>query len=259
MTVFFSLKMSWLQHPPDFHICCNNEAAVLAKIRSECSEKMGDLLSKKKNIFVISCHVREKWEFSLLRQANLYALEQHQRDAMIRLLEKASKEALEEKVKGLGGDIRKTSAWSGGATLVPAASMVVDDWLITKEFKRYKTELGIPEEESDEFKKLDPTSKAKVRAALKPLTKITPKSIGTSLTAAFSLEVGIKPAFSSLPAGLIFLGPLSGGYRYTILVNILKNMAGAAFAILDGVVTEKNIASAAHVFTTSVFLNPQHS
>ena len=66
-----------------------NEAAVLAKIRSDCSKKLGDLLSKKENIFLISCHVREKWEFSLLRQANLYALEQNQRDAMIRLLEKA--------------------------------------------------------------------------------------------------------------------------------------------------------------------------
>ena len=126
--------------------------------------------------------------------------------------------------------ISKTSAWYGGATVVPVASMFVDDWLITKEFKRYKTKLGIPEEESDEFKKLDPTSKAKVSVALKLLTKITPNSIGTSLTAAFSLEVGIKPAFSFLPAGLIILGPLSGGYTYTILVNILKNMADTAFA-----------------------------
>ena len=216
-----------------------NEAAVLAKIRSDCSKKLGDLLSKKENIFLISCHVREKWEFSILRQANLYALEQNQRDAMIRLLEKASKEALEEKVKVIGGDIWKTSAWSGAAALVPVASMVVDDWLIKEEFKRYKTELGIPEEESDEFKKLDPTSKAKVSVALNLLTKILPNSLGTSLTAALSSEVGIKQAFSFLPTALLFLGPLSGGYTYKILDNILKNMADTAFAILDGVVTEK--------------------
>ena len=68
---------------------------------------------------------------------------------MIRLLEEASKEAPEEKVKGRGGDVWKTSAWSGGATVVPLASTFVDDWLITKQFKCYKTELGIPEEESD--------------------------------------------------------------------------------------------------------------
>ena len=79
---------------------------------------------------------RERWEFSLLRQANLHALEQNQRDAVIRLLEKASKEALEENVKSLGGDIWRSSAWSGGATVVPVASTFVDDWLITKEFKR---------------------------------------------------------------------------------------------------------------------------
>ena len=232
-----------------------NEPAVLGKIRSECLKKLGDLQSKKENIFLISCHVREKWEFSLLRQANLYALEQNQRDAMIRLLEKASKEAVEKKVKVIGGDIWKTSAWSGAAALVPVASMVVDDWLIKEEFKRYKTELGIPEEESDEFEKLDPTSKAKVSVALNLLTKILPNS----LTAALSSEVGIKQAFSFLPTALLILGPLSGGYTYKILDNILKNMADTAFAILEGVVTEKKIASTANVFTTSVSLNPQHS
>ena len=178
---------------------------------------------------------------------------------MIRLLEEASKEALEEKVKGRGGDVWKTSAWSGGATVVPLASTFVDDWLITKEFKCYKTELGIPEEESDEFKKLDPTSKAKVSVALKLMTKIFPNSIGTSRTAALSSEVGIKQAFSFLPTAVLILGPLSGGYTYKILDNILKNMADTAFAILDGVVTEKKITSTANVFTTSVSLNPQHS
>ena len=33
-----------------------NEANVLAKIRSKCVEKLGDLLSNKEKIFLISCH-----------------------------------------------------------------------------------------------------------------------------------------------------------------------------------------------------------
>ena len=215
-----------------------NEATVLEKIRSECSKKLGDLLSKKENIFLISCHVREKWEFSLLRQANLYALEQNQRDAMIRLLENASKKALEEKVRVLGGDIWKNSALSGGAAVVPVASMFVDAWLIKNEFIRYKTELGIPEEESDEFKKLDPTSKAKVRAALRLLSGTDFNSISGSITLGVCMEANIKQMFSFLPFGLLTLGPLSGGYTYSVLDNFLKNMANTAFAILDGVVKQ---------------------
>lgn len=37
-----------------------NEAAVLAEVRSECSEKLGDLLSNEEKIFLISCHGFEK-------------------------------------------------------------------------------------------------------------------------------------------------------------------------------------------------------
>ena len=200
-----------------------NEADVLAKIRSECSEKLGDLLSNEEKIFLISCHGFEKcrekcgetyletYQLEPLIKANRDVLYQNQRDAMIRLLEKASMAALEEKVKVVGGDIWKTSAWSGVAAVVPVVSIGVDVWLIKKELKRYKTELGIPEEKSDEFENLDPTSKAKVSVTLKLPTEFTAKGIG-ALAAAYAVETQIEKVFSFLPAGLIVACPLSGIY-----------------------------------------------
>ena len=118
---------------------------------------------------------------------------------MIRLLEKASMAALEEKVVG---DIWKTSAWSGVAAVVPVASIGVDVWLIKKELKRYKTALGIPEEKSDEFKKLDSTTKAKVSVTLKLLTEFTAKGIG-ALAAAYAVETQVENVLSFLPAWLL--------------------------------------------------------
>lgn len=234
-----------------------NEADVLAKIRSECSEKLGDLLSNEEKIFLISCHgfekcrekceergekcgekCGEKYQLEPLIKANRDVLYQNQQDAMIRLLEKASMAALEEKVKVLGGDIWKTSAWSGVAAVVPVVSIGVDVLLIKKEFKRYKTELGIPEEKSDEFENLDPTSKAKVSLTLKLLTEFTAKGIG-ALAAAYAVETQIEKVFSFLPAGLIIACPLSGITTYKVLDYILKAMADTAFAILVGVIKSK--------------------
>lgn len=233
-----------------------NEADVLAKIRSECVEKLDDLHSNKEKIFLISCHgfkkcretgekcgekYREKYQLEPLIKAikaNRDALHQNQQDAMIRLLEKASMDALEEQVKVLGGDIWKTSAWSGVAAMVPLASLVVDAWLIKNEFNRYKTALGIPEEESDEFKKLDATSKAKVSVTLKLLTELTAKGIG-AIAIAYTVETRIEEAFAFLPAGLLIACPLSGITTYKVLDYILKTLADTAFAILVGVIKSK--------------------
>ena len=128
-----------------------NESAVLAKIRSKCSEKLGDLLSNEEKIFLISCHgfekcrekcgekcgeqvwekYREKYQLEPLIKANRDALSQNQRDAMIRLLQRASKKALEEKVQALGGSKWKPALCSGAAAAIPFLSAAVDVGLIT--------------------------------------------------------------------------------------------------------------------------------
>ena len=230
-----------------------DEADLLANIRSECSEKLG-LLSNNEEIFLISCHgfkkrreecheergkkYYEKYQLEALIKANRDALHQNQQDAMIRLLEKASRAALEEKIKVLGGDIWKTSTLSGVAAAIPLVSIGVNVCLILKELMRYKTELGIPEEKSDQFKKLDPTTKAKVSVTLKLLTEFTAKGIG-ALAVGYAVETQIEQVFSFLPAGLLIACPLSGITTYKVLDYILKTTADTAIAILDGVIKSK--------------------
>ena len=225
-----------------------NEANVLAKIRSKCVEKLGDLLSDKEKIFLISCQgfekcgekvgekYREKYQLEPLIKANRDALSQNQRDAMICLLQRASKKALEEKVQALGGSKWKSALWSGAAAAIPFLSVAVDVGLIVKEFNGYKHQLGIPEEGSDEFEKLDPKSKAKVGTFLKILAEIATK--GVAAFGILAAEATVEQVFSYLPLGLLIACPLSYGTTYCVLYYTLQRMADAAFAILEGTVKQ---------------------
>ena len=233
-----------------------NEAAVLAKIRSKCSEKLGDLLSNEEKIFLISCHgfkkcrekcgeecreksgekYREKYQLEPLIKANREALHQNQRDAMICLLQRASKKALEEKVQALGGSNWKSALLSGAAAAIPFLSVAVDVGLIVKKFNGYKHQLGIPEEGSDEFEKLDPKSKAKVGTFLKILAEFATK--GVAAFGILAAEATVEQVFSYLPLGLLIACPLSYGTTYCVLYYTLQTMADAAFAILEGTVKQ---------------------
>ena len=233
-----------------------NEADALAKIRSKCSGKLGDPLSNVEKIFLISCHgfekcrekcgekcgekvwekYREKYQLEPLIKANRDALSQNQRDAMIRLLQRASKKALEEKVQALGGGKWKPALCSGAAAAIPFLSAAVDVGLIVKEFKGYKHQLGIPEEGSNEFEKLDPKSKAKVHTFLKILAEIATK--GIAAVGILAAEATIEQALSYLPLGLFIACPLSFGTTYCVLYYTLQRMADAAFAILEGTVKQ---------------------
>ena len=233
-----------------------NEADALAKIRSKCSGKLGDPLSNVEKIFLISCHgfekcrekcgeecgekcgekYLEKYQLEPLIKANRDALYQNQRDAMIRLLQRASKKALEEKVQALGGGKWKPALCSGAAAAIPFLSAAVDVGLIVKEFKGYKHQLGIPEEGSNEFEKLDPKSKAKVHTFLKILAEIATK--GIAAVGILAAEATIEQALSYLPLGLFIACPLSFGTTYCVLYYTLQRMADAAFAILEGTVKQ---------------------
>ena len=59
-----------------------DEQAMLTKIRRNCLESLGDLLTDEQDIFLISNHEPEKWEFAQLTQAILGALTRYQRESM---------------------------------------------------------------------------------------------------------------------------------------------------------------------------------
>ena len=57
-----------------------NEEALLQKIRADCLNNLGDLLSNQQDIFLISNHFPGKWDFSRLTTAILEALPRYQRE-----------------------------------------------------------------------------------------------------------------------------------------------------------------------------------
>ena len=57
-----------------------NEEALLQQIRADCSNNLGDLLSNQQDIFLISNHSPDKWDFERLTSAILEALPRCQRE-----------------------------------------------------------------------------------------------------------------------------------------------------------------------------------
>ena len=81
-----------------------NEEAMLQKIRSDCSGNLGDLLSDVRDIFLISNHDRDKWDFARLLQAILNALPTYQRETLVLSLGNAvTNDIFEKKVQVLRG------------------------------------------------------------------------------------------------------------------------------------------------------------
>ena len=61
-----------------------DEETMLTKIRRDSLERLGDLLSNEKDIFLISSHEPENWEFARLTEAILVAVKRYQREALTR-------------------------------------------------------------------------------------------------------------------------------------------------------------------------------
>ena len=137
-----------------------DEEAMLTKIRRYCLESLGDLLTDKQDIFLISNYDCEKGEFARLTQAILDSLTRHQQEAMTlalgEVITTSSNEIFQKKVDVLRGRIWKVAAASGAAAGIPlpGLSFAVDSALILNELRLYRTQLGLPETKSSEFAKL---------------------------------------------------------------------------------------------------------
>ena len=96
-----------------------DEEAMLTKIRRYCLESLGDLLTDEQDIFLISNHKPEKWEFARLTQAILDAQTRYQRESMTlalgQLITRSSNAIFQRKVDVLRGRIWKVASVSGAA------------------------------------------------------------------------------------------------------------------------------------------------
>ena len=126
-----------------------NEGALLQKIRADCLNNLGDLLSNQQDIFLISNHFPSKWDFSRLTTAILEALPRCQREReslTLTLTRFISTNIVKQKLDILKGPIWMvaTTSAAAAAAAVPGLSIVVDSALILKEIRHYRSQFCLP-------------------------------------------------------------------------------------------------------------------
>ena len=212
-----------------------DEKAMLTKIRRECEEGLGDLLTDKRDIFLISNHEREKWEFVPLTNAILNALTRYQREAMTLCLDAAiarsSNEIFRRKTDVLRGRIWMVASASAAfaAIPIPGLSFLVDSCLILRELVLYRSQLGLPEIGSTEFTRLHVATKEKVLSV-----GLTTAAQLTGVFAPYAAETAVEEFTRYIPVvGLAIASGVSFVATYYALSNLLTNVEEAAKLVLQ--------------------------
>ena len=213
-----------------------DEEALLTKIRRNCLESLGDLLTDEQDIFLISNHQPEKWEFVRLTMAILDAVTGYHKESMTLLLRKVVANFIfQRKVKMLRGRIWKVALTSGAAAGIPLPGLpfAVDRVLILRELSLYKTQLGLPKIGSDEFAKLHLATKEKVLTTEAQLTAFLAPNSPSAAVSGFTRYIPV--------VGPAIAGSVSFGATYYALSNLLTKVEEAAKIVLKEV-AEKTAA-----------------
>ena len=211
-----------------------NEDDMLEEIRADCSKNLGDLMSNKEDIFLISNYHPAKWEFDRLRKAILDVLPRCQRESLtmtLGVLKSLSTEMVKRKVEVLRGRIWMVASASAAAAMVPipGLSVAVDIGLMIKEITFYRTQLGLPEEGSDEFANLHVNTQDDVRKVC--LTTATQLS---GFLAAYAAEASAEEFTRFIPLiGLVIAGGMSFATTYYGLKHCLEEVEKVALTVLD--------------------------
>ena len=207
-----------------------NERAMLEEIRRDCAENLSDLLSNEQDIFLISNHDPSKWDFDRLTQAILCAQQTLERESLTLSLgafRSSSTEMLKKKVEILKGRMWMVAAASVVSPgLSPAAGSLrllsrgFNLAHILNEVDLYRSQLGIPEKESAEFRNLHARSKDKVLKTYQTLT--------------FSFDENPSIYDVILPLIIPIIGNIKSFHNaFHALRHSLELVEDAAFSVLE--------------------------
>jgi len=211
-----------------------NENAMLKKIRRNCLQNLGDLLRNEQDIFLISNHYSAKWDFARLTAAILDVLPTHQRESLtlsLGILTSLSTIILKRKVEVLKGRIWMVAAASAAAALVPVpgVSFAFDAALILKELSLYRSQLGLPEEGSNEFASLPFSTQENIHKVCQTRTVA---QLGGFL-AAYTAEAALEEVTRFIPfVGLALASGMSFVTTSVALKKLLKDEEEAALLVL---------------------------
>ncbi|XP_015768754.1 PREDICTED: interferon-inducible GTPase 1-like isoform X1 [Acropora digitifera] len=211
-----------------------NEEDMLMKIRRYCAENLGDLLSNEEDIFLISNHELDKWDFERLTQAILDALTRYQRESLTLSLGEAimssSTGIFQRKVNVLKARIWKLAAVSAAAAIapLPGLSVFVDAVLILSELSFYRSQLGLPAVGSAEFAKLSLATKEKVLQV-----GLTTAAELSGILAPYATEATVEEVVRYLPfVGVAVASGMSFGATLYALYQLLGAVEDAALSVL---------------------------
>ena len=216
-----------------------DEKAMLQKIRSDSAENLGDLLSDERDIFLISNHDRDKWDFARLLQAILDALPTYQRESMVLSLgNSVTTDIFKKKVEVLRGRIKFVASFSAVAAFfpIPGLSIAVDIPLILNEFALYRSQLALPEKGTADFEKLHVTT----QDAVAKISITTAAQLAAYLSV-FATESAVEEAVSYIPIlGSMIASTISFTTTYAALQKCLKTVEETALLVLKEAAIEAN-------------------
>ncbi|KAK2548304.1 Interferon-inducible GTPase 5 [Acropora cervicornis] len=211
-----------------------NEEDMLMRIRRDCAENLGDLLSNEEDIFLISNHSVNKWDFERLIKAIHNALPRYQRESLTlsfgEAITRFSKEIFQRKVNVLKARMWKVAAVSAAAAIVPlpGVSVAVDAALILRELNLYRSQLGLPEKGSAEFAKLHVVTKDKVlKVGLTTAAQLIEFLVRYVIKATGKVLAPYRPVVDKVIAsGMSFIA------TYYALYKLLGDVEDAALSVL---------------------------
>ena len=191
-----------------------NEEALLQKIRADCLNNLGDLLSNQQDIFLIINHFPGKWDFSRLTTAILEALPRYQRESLTLTLTRLSANIVKQKVDIL--------------VPLPGLSIVVDSALVLYEISLYRSQLCLPSLGTSDFLNLSVATQGRIRDASIQWTKQL-----YAFLALYALKSGIQEGVRYVPfIGSAIAGGLSFATTFSALRGCLQKVEEASVAVI---------------------------
>ena len=208
-----------------------SEKALFEKIRADCSNNLGGgLLSKQQDIFLISNHFPDKWDFSRLTTAILEALPKYQRESLTLTLTRLSTNIVKQKVAILKGRTWMVATASAAAAVVPVPglSIVVDTALIFKEISYYISQLCLPPLGTSDFFKLSVATQGRIREV-----SIQSTAQLSAYLAPYAAESTIEEYVRYVPyVGQAIAGGLSFAATFSALRGCLQKVEEASLAVI---------------------------
>ena len=133
------------------------------------------------------------------------------------------------------GRIWMVASASAAAACVPlpGLNVAVDLALLTNEVSFYKSQLGLPDEESHEFQKMTPANQEKVRKFC-----VTSAVQMASFLATYAAGSAAEEFARFIPfVGLVIAGGISFSSTYYFLHQCLNELEGTALSFLDEMTT----------------------